>query len=143
MTPFQRFQLAAIVMLFAFLSLVIPATAFDAKGYSAQEGEVLIQDEDAAPILCFTVDKAVEKIQAFDPGVEIFIYAAPSDSSRALVAYYSNGRGAFMVLEESGLVCGAMPMTLMHAYSVKRASEAETSGIVITKWPKSSPPQSQ
>jgi len=135
MSAYARLVLTAMTLLFALLIAAITAPAFQASPTfrGAERGTYLVQDEEdvGGPSLCYSESKAVQSLIEHDPGVIIYIYVATSDASRALVAYFSNGSAAFMVLEANGLVCTSIPMSPLQALIVKERAEADGSGIVI------------
>ena len=126
----RRLMVAMVIML-----LAIPSFAFQAGSTfrGTERGIYLVQDEEdsGGPQLCYSESKAVESLIEYDPEVIIYIYVDTSDASRALVAYFANGTGAFMVLEANGLVCSSIPMSPLQALVIKQRVEEDGSGIVV------------
>ena len=139
MTAYARMVLTAMTLLLTFLIAAITAPAFQASPTfrGTERGIYLVQDEKdvGGPQLCYSESKAVQSLIEYDPEVVIYIYVDTSDASRALVAYFANGSGVFMVLEATGLVCSSILMSPMQAVVVKERIGNDPSIVVIPRHP--------
>jgi len=140
MTPYTRFSLAAMIMLLVFLIGALRATAFEIPStYRGDEiGAFLVQDErdNGPPQLCFAISAMLEKLTAVDPDAKIFKHTSSQDNSSAIIAEFSNGGGALMLIESNEMICEAMPLSPMQLLIGKQSAADDPTITSKQLWPK-------